>query len=89
VIGFYEPLIKPQELGMHYFWSNFLIPPFKTKTRGHYDEIEKLEEVKGFDLSDYDVPHKRLMLRNCVFPELGKHILYYAENPIQEQVNLF
>ena len=25
VISFYKPLIKPQELQRHYFWSNFLI----------------------------------------------------------------
>jgi len=27
----------------------------------------------------------RKLLRNCVFPELGKHILHYAMNPIKIQ----
>src|SRR3990167_7910890 len=26
VIGWYNPLIKPYELEMHYFWSNFVLP---------------------------------------------------------------
>lgn len=88
VVGYYEPLIKPQELGRHYFWTNFILPPFKANSRSHYDDIEKLEEVKGFDLSEYDVSRKRLLLRNCVFPELGKHILHYAINPIKIQKEL-
>ena len=88
VVGYYEPLIKPQELGRHYFWTNFILPPFKANSRSHHDDIEKLEEVKGFDLSEYDVSRKRLLLRNCVFPELGKHILHYAINPIKIQKEL-
>ena len=75
VIGYYEPLIKPQEIGMHYFWTNFYVKAIKSKTRGHYDDIGTLEKIKGFDLTKYDVANKRLMLRNCVKPELGLHIL--------------
>ena len=88
VVGYYNPLIKPQELGRHYFWTNFMLPPFKANSRSHYDSIEKLQEVKGFDLSKYNIPNKRLLLRNCVFPELGKHILHYAKNPIKRQGEL-
>jgi len=29
VIPYYKPLIKPQELGRHYFWANFVINPIK------------------------------------------------------------
>ena len=29
VKGYYEPLIRPQESGRHYFWSNFPIPNMK------------------------------------------------------------
>ena len=89
VVGYYEPLITPQEVGRHYFWANFVIPPFRANTRGHYESVEGLEEIKGFDLQNYNVPGKRLLLRNCVFPELGKHILHFAENPIMEQSELF
>ena len=30
VIGYYKPLIPPQEINKHYFWANFLIPPIRT-----------------------------------------------------------
>lgn len=88
VIGWYEPLIKPQEIGKHYYWANFLIPPWNTKTRGHDSGIEGLQERKGFDLSKYNGIDKRLALRNCVEPEVAKHILYYAMNPIKIQQEL-
>ena len=29
VRGYYEPLIKPQEIGRHYFWANFIITNIK------------------------------------------------------------
>ena len=89
VVGYYEPLVSPQEVGKHYFWANFVIPPFRANTRGHYDTIERLQEIKGISLRDYDIPRKRLLLRNCVFPELGRHILHFAQNPIVEQSELF
>lgn len=88
VIGWYEPLIKPQEIGKHYYWTNFLIPPWNTKTRGHDAGIESLQERKGFDLSKYSGIDKRLALRNCVEPEVAKHILKYAMNPIKIQEEL-
>lgn len=31
VIAFYEPLIRPITLGRHWFWMNFLTPPFNLK----------------------------------------------------------
>jgi DNA (cytosine-5)-methyltransferase 1 len=52
VIAFYEPLIRPNEFGGHWFWSNFFIAPMKTKSREHDSGIDKLEERKGFDLSN-------------------------------------
>lgn len=90
VVSYYEPLIRPQEIGRHYYWSNFLIPPWTTKTRGHYDSLEKLSERKGFDLSKYNLSKdaERLALRNCVEPEVAKHILKYATEPIKIQGEL-
>lgn len=88
VVSWYEPLIKPQEIGKHYYWANFLIPPWKTKTRGHHAGIEGLQERKGFDLSKYVGIDKRLVLRNCVEPEVARHILHYAMNPIKKQKEL-
>lgn len=76
VIGFYEPLIKPQEFGSHYFWTNFYIPKIKTQNRNHDGKIEELQKRKGFDLSKFiNIGiEKKLILRNCVEPEIGKHI---------------
>jgi DNA (cytosine-5)-methyltransferase 1 len=76
VESYYDPLIDYQSVARHYWWSNFHIPDFDSNSNGHYESIEALQEIKGFDLSDYDLPKekKRKMLRNCVLPELGKHI---------------
>jgi len=83
VASYYEPLIKPQKFGRHYFWTNFIIRPLKLKTRGHYESLETLAEMKSFEgIKD------RTLLRNCTEPELGKRILEYAINPIQTQGTL-
>lgn len=74
VISYYKPLIEPQTIALHYFWANFFIREFNAKTREHYGGIDKLEALKGFNLDD-NIIGKRLLLRNCVEPELGKHIL--------------
>jgi len=85
VKSYYEPLIKPQLIQRHYFWSNFEISEkeFEKDTiilTGGYNketdkqQIERMEKKLGFDLSAYG-GNKRLMLRNCVKPELAEHIL--------------
>lgn len=73
----YDPFIKPQESGEHYFWSSFAIPKVDIKTRHHDSGVEKLQEHKGFDLSDYSFSNKskEKVLRNCVHPKLGEKIL--------------
>ena|SRR3990167_4481291 len=88
VIPFYPPLIPAHKLGSHLFWTNFLIPPLNTESRDHCGTIESLGERKGFDLSKYKVD-KRLALRNAVEPEIGKHIIHYALNPIEIQKSMF
>lgn len=42
------------------------------------DGIDNLQRRKGFDLSKYKDIDKRLALRNCVEPELSKHIFECA-----------
>ena len=74
VIGFYEPFIKPQEISKHYFWTNFFIPTYVSGYRGHNAKVPELQKIKGFNLDKYDIAGKRLLLRNCVEPELGKYI---------------
>ena len=74
--GFYEPLIPPRFIGSHYIWSNFYIEDIKTENRNHRDgNVESLQNRKQIDLSNYDIINKRQILRNCVEPELGLHII--------------
>ena len=95
VISYYEPLITPTESCNHYFWTNFLIPSMKNKTRGikRKDEEDfKREELLGIDLSKYKFPTKRTrrqLINNCVEPEVGKQILDYAINEVKPQGELF
>lgn len=77
---YYTPLIKPTFImDRHYFWSSDIIEPMQldsinyTKIR---DNIHSMEEAYGFDLSKYKgTTEIRKVLRNCVKPEIGKHIL--------------
>ena len=79
VIGFYEPLIKPQEIGKHYFWANFNIPLLKKRERFHNEKIRIKEKRKGFNLSKYHIGHRKdQILNNCTEPELGLHIFQCA-----------
>ena len=88
VTGYYEPLIKPQIVSRHYFWSNFIISDFNMKTtlnirNGHKRDID-------FDLTGIRLTKRKdQVLNNCVEPELGKHILDLAINPIDLQKSIF
>ena len=75
--GYYPPLIKPYEIHRHYFWSNFVISKYPDlKNDIHkYGSNEERMKIKGMNIKKYDLPDKRQVLRNCVRPEIGKHIL--------------
>ncbi len=80
VMGYYKPLIEPQKAGRHYFWSNFTIKDFKIK---HIKNIKhrKVSDYNkyGFDISKYKIKHRKdQIMRNCIEPELGLHILNCA-----------
>jgi len=92
---YYEPLIKPQKVGRHCFWSNFLIPNIKvdyqigTMNRQASKEkqrkaiireaqIPELITLHGLNLMDVKLKNKRQVLRNCVLPKIGLHILNCA-----------
>jgi len=91
VVGYYKPLIEPQRLGRHYFWSNFKIPEIKidyvqigtmnrkasieSQRKAIIREAQIPELLSLHDLKDFKCPNKRQVLRNCVYPELGLHIL--------------
>ena len=90
VVSYYQPLIQPMTVQRHNFWCNFLIRDFSLPA----DNIEKglrkdWEEKCGFDLSKYGGIRKDTVLRNCVAPALGKHILDLAIHPIEYQKGIF
>ena len=81
---YYEPLIHPQQIQRHYFWANFEIP-YKEfpKDNIRTAQIPQLQKKYGFNLSKYKLPNKRQILRNCVEPEIGLHVL---EEALRSQV---
>ena len=91
VVPYYTPLINPTvKIGRHLFWSNFHIPKegFKEAdiNRGNINEWQKLH---GFDISDYKFTVRRdSILRNCVNPDLGLHILNCALRKPNQQTEL-
>ena len=78
VISYYEPLIKPQVIDNHYFWSNKVLQDLKAR-RSRDIRNQDLDKgvAYGFDLSKYNFPLrlKRSMLNNCVMPGTGKAVL--------------
>lgn len=92
VVAYYEPLIKPQRLQRHWFWSNNEIQDKKfvsdNVARG---SISHHQNKYGFDLSKFKISSRKngqsrsqilekdQILRNCVDPQLGLYIF--------EQVN--
>ena len=91
VISYYSPLIRPQQLGRHYLWANFLIreknfgPSYTRKNSG----FKELQKILGYELSGYSYPDKRGLLRNCVDPELGRIVLDCARGNTQLSLSEF
>ncbi len=98
VIPYYDPFIQPSaELQRHYFWSNFRIP-------GRIDldnvdgfiqteDIKLFEKYLGFEVN-WKIKLKgrdrtAQVLRNCVHPEIGLHILNCALEIEPKQIGLF
>ena len=82
---YYEPLVKPTfKLQRHYFWTNYPVPRISLPK----DEIEVTTISKLQKHHDIFIPNwygiktfdKRQMLRNCVYPKLGRHIFNSAYN---------
>lgn len=82
---YYEPLIKPRKCGRHLFWSNFHISEFDVKRPEGFISKSTLEGKKemmdwlGIHFEEviyYKGNHCPVqILRNCVHPKLGAHIL--------------
>jgi len=86
VIGFYKPLIKPQQTNRHYFWSNFIINENKHLPRTL--DITTGKRDIGLDISNKKCNvRKDQVMHNCVEPELGLHIFNCAFK--EKQVTLF
>ena len=80
-IPFYEPLIPATKTGGHLWWSNFNISPIDHGSRNHRGgTVDTLQDRKKIDLSEYKIKNKRQILRNCVEPEVGLHVLICALN---------
>ena len=77
---YYEPLIKPTaKIQRHLFWANFNIAKLEFPTDIlRSAQIPDLQKHTGIDLSKYKISEKRQILRNCVYPPLGAHILEQA-----------
>lgn len=95
VKSYYDPLYPPTEIDRHYFWSNFHIAPYRvnrkfniTNTRISTRKDQKiylnaLKKFHGFEINDVE------LLRNCVYPPLGLHILSCAQSTIQQPLTTF
>lgn len=89
VIAYYKPLIKPNEFGGHWFWSNFHIAIIKTSSRGmgkKDNTKDTLTKRKGYNWEDLQGLDRELVLRNCVEPELGLHILNESKRDVQPEL---
>ena len=91
VVGYYKPLVEAKQVGRHLFWSNFEITDkdidyvqIGTMNRQASNEAQRKaiireaqipELLELHDLKDFKIKNKRQVLRNCVYPEVGEHIL--------------
>jgi len=82
VIPYYKPLIEATKLSRHLFWSNFTIndQEFEEVKIRWSNKISDLENYHKIYIANTKLKEKRQLLRNCVFPKLGKYILDEAIN---------
>ena len=86
VVPYYEIILSPKKIGRHLFWSNFEIPDFEapeqpkgfinlTSTQGKKIMMDwlNIHYEKNIYYGNNHCPVQ--ILRNCVHPLLGEHIL--------------
>ena len=79
VVPYYEPLMPAKKINRHLYWANFELPDYEPVVENiRTSQIPDLEKLHGYDLSKYRLPNKRQVLRNCVHPETGLHLLNAA-----------
>ncbi len=97
VISYYKPFLEPLKFHRHYFWANFNITHknINQTTQGLIgsvvNELKLYQELLNINLDGYKLSgrnNKRQILRNCVLPELGKHILDCATGSIKNETQL-
>ena len=88
VIPYYEPLIHAKKMGRHLFWSNFYFEHFDVQRPA--DFINQADVAGKLKLMDWlgiyyeeniyygDNHCPAQILRNCVHPKIGEHILNAA-----------
>ena len=101
VKSYYEPLITPQEVGRHYFWANFHIADIKIdyqigtmnrqaskdkQRKAIIREAQIPEFLTLHELKDFKLPNKRQVLRNCVLPKIGLHILNESKKNVYSEL---
>lgn len=88
---YYKTLIEPDAvLQRHLFWSNFEIAEtaVQAAVKIRYAQIPDLQQALGFSLQNSGIANKRQVLRNCVDPELGLHILREAGKIWQKKMKV-
>jgi DNA (cytosine-5)-methyltransferase 1 len=81
VCPYYKPLIEPQiKLDRHLFWSNFFIKSEEfIKPEVKHNKVTGKTDRFGISLEGVKMKHRKdQIIRNCVNPELGLHILNCA-----------
>ena len=91
--SYYTPLIKPQYLSGHFYWSNFIIATLKENHRDfgenafHKEKQHTLElqEKLGFNIN-LKGKELRSAIRNCVQPTAGLHVFNCAFKLKQKKI---
>jgi DNA (cytosine-5)-methyltransferase 1 len=92
VVPYYEPLIKPTiKLDRHLFWANFEIS-FKEfeKPEVKHNQVTGKTSRYGITLEGIKLKHRKdQIIRNCVNPELGLHILDCSKIKVQNELLVY
>jgi DNA (cytosine-5)-methyltransferase 1 len=87
---YYKPLIEGTLIQRHMFWSNFKLTNITIESdKIRTAQILDLQKKTGFDLQKYKLKNKRQILRNCVEPKLGLHILNCLRKVIRWDVRVY
>lgn len=94
VRSYYRPLITPQIVDRHFFWSNFHIPKFKMDRPKNFIDSVSQQDLKDWLGIQYEsniyygdnhCPNQ--VLRNCVHPDLGLHVFLSANDVNPETID--